>query len=152
MNQTNAFSMIFHHFLSDLSLPFAGGKIYAGLISYGVNFPNFAPSGCRAGWQDSARAKPVDISVEQPTKFDLTMNLITAKALGPHHAADAGRPRRQGDWMIGRREFVTLLRAAAAWRAQQAMPVVGFLNFTSPDGFVHLAQISIGLATAWPDE
>ena len=26
------------------------------------------------------------------------------------------------------------------------MPVVGFLNFTWPDGFVHLAQISMGLA------
>src|SRR4029077_6638525 len=53
-----------------------------GLISYGPNFP--------ALWRRAAEmvdkilrgAKPADLPVEQPTKFDLVINLTTAKAIG----------------------------------------------------------------------
>src|SRR6266481_2979725 len=53
-----------------------------GLMSYGPNFPDLWR---RAGdFVDKILrgAKPADIPVEQPTKFDLVINLIVAKALG----------------------------------------------------------------------
>jgi putative ABC transport system substrate-binding protein len=51
-------------------------------MSYGANLPDL--------WRRSADlvdkilhgAKAADIPVEQPTKFDLTINLTTAKTLG----------------------------------------------------------------------
>ena len=53
-----------------------------GLRSYGPNWPHM--------WRRAADlvdkilhgAKPSDIPVEQPTEFDLVINLTTAKALG----------------------------------------------------------------------
>ena len=50
-------------------------------MSYGPNFPSLYP---RAGdFVDKILrgAKPADIPVEQPTKFDLVVNLTTAQAL-----------------------------------------------------------------------
>jgi putative ABC transport system substrate-binding protein len=52
------------------------------LISYGPNFPDLYRRAGDLVNKILRGAKPADLPVEQPTKFDLIVNLMTAKALG----------------------------------------------------------------------
>jgi ABC-type uncharacterized transport system substrate-binding protein len=53
-----------------------------GLISYGPNIPNLFQRAAEFVDKILRGTKAADLPVEQPTKFDLVINLITARALG----------------------------------------------------------------------
>ena len=52
-----------------------------GLMSYGVNFVDLYRR-CHVRRQNPERRQPADLPVEQPTKFELIINLKAAKRIG----------------------------------------------------------------------
>ena len=53
-----------------------------GLMSYGPNWPGMWRRAAELVDKILRGAKPAGLPVEQPTKFDLVINLTTAKAIG----------------------------------------------------------------------
>ena len=53
-----------------------------GLVAYGTNLPEQYRQAATLVDKILRGAKPADLPVEQPTKFELVINLNTAKALG----------------------------------------------------------------------
>jgi ABC-type uncharacterized transport system substrate-binding protein len=68
-----------------------------GLLSYGTDLVHDFRRAATYADRILKGAKPSELPVQGPVKFELVINLKTAKALGLEVSANSPRPRRRGD-------------------------------------------------------
>jgi ABC-type uncharacterized transport system substrate-binding protein len=61
---------------------YASTEFVGGLVAYGVNYPEMYRHAASFAHRILRGTHPADLPVEEPTKFELAINLRTAKALG----------------------------------------------------------------------
>ncbi len=93
-------------FATSNRLPLAGGwgdwAKAGGLLAYGPNVGDMAQRAASYVDRILKGAKPSELPVEQPTKFELMINLKTANALGLAVAPSLLTSRRRGDRIAAR--------------------------------------------------
>ena len=94
-----------------------GSRIFAeagGLVSYAPDLLELIRQAVSYGDRILRGEKPSELPVQAATKFELVINLTTARALGLDVPLLLQAARRRGDRMMKRREFITLIGGAAA--------------------------------------